>query len=67
MADLFAEGHAATEGGRQADRFGDERAERQILFEHDAAQDRLHLRNSRSCNHPRDDDNNNNNTVTKTK
>lgn len=45
---FFAHWHAAAKAGRQADDFSDEGFESQILLQHDAPQDGLQLRNTRT-------------------
>jgi hypothetical protein len=45
---FLAQGEAAPQGGGQTDHFGHEGAERQVLFEGDSPQDRLHLGDARA-------------------
>jgi hypothetical protein len=45
---LLAQWHSRAQGGREGHNFGDSRAERQILFQNNTSQNRLHLWNSRA-------------------
>ena len=46
VSHLLAQGHAAAQGARQTDDLGHKRLEGEVLLQHHASQDGLHLRDA---------------------